>query len=149
MRQQCFPQSAAIMHKAYVDCLLCSPAHHTSSPTDTESFCKSVLKPEKRALHGQCVRSFLQLSHGSQISQSWSLMLPRWELELSQPSKCPEKWGVSSKMCIWHICTLLSCGSFITVTVRRGKRKAWSHFNLLWHFIFYRGLGLETAELLE
>lgn len=31
-------------------CLLCSPAHHTSSPIDAESFCKSILNPRREHL---------------------------------------------------------------------------------------------------
>ena len=37
-------QIAVITPKAHMDCLLCSPAHCTSSPTDVKSFCKSALK---------------------------------------------------------------------------------------------------------
>lgn len=36
----------------FMHCLLCSPAHHPSSPIDAESFCKSILNPGREHFVG-------------------------------------------------------------------------------------------------
>lgn len=61
----------------FVHCLLCSPAHHTSPPIDAESICKSILNPEGEHFMGSVLGHW---SYKSQISQIWSLMVPRWDL---------------------------------------------------------------------
>lgn len=108
MSQQCFPQPVVITHNAYVDCLLCSPPHHTSSPIDAESFCKSALKlcvcvREREHFMGNMLgRSYSEATEAKFHSpEIW--VFPDKTLIQFKLGKNLERRAVSKMMDIWNV----------------------------------------------